>query len=48
MNGYDQLEQYRIAAVKRGDKTEAERLARLMEKLDQYRAAYGREQRRID
>jgi RNA polymerase-interacting CarD/CdnL/TRCF family regulator len=39
------LEQQYSEALKRGDHNEAARLARLMERLDEQRRAFGKDQR---
>jgi len=41
MISYYQLDKARLAAELRGDEIEAARLARLMERLDDYRTTYG-------
>ena len=42
---YQTIDALRIAAEKRGDTHEAARLTRLMERLDEQKAAYGRQHR---
>jgi hypothetical protein len=43
--GYQQIDDKRRAAEQAGNIAEAQRLARLMRRLDEQRAAYGRAQR---
>jgi hypothetical protein len=43
--GYHQRDDARRAAENRGDRKEAKRIARLLERLDEQRLAYGRAMR---
>ncbi len=42
---YQTLDDQRRAAENRGDTREAARLARLLERLDEYKTAYGKQHR---